>query len=86
MVCLLYSDPEQIFLKCWNREKTIGQQKRSMRAFPHPVSSKSILSNYQLFLSSILTNPSQTSRIPSRGELRAEAGELSCYSQLSEAE
>jgi len=36
MVCLLYSDPEQIFLKCWNREKTIGQQKRSMRAFPHP--------------------------------------------------
>jgi len=36
MVCLLYSDPEQIFLKCWNREKTVGQQKRSMRAFPHP--------------------------------------------------
>jgi len=36
MVCLLYADPEQIFLKCWNREKTVGQQKRSMRAFPHP--------------------------------------------------
>ena len=31
MVCLLYADPEQIFLKCWNREKTVGQQKRSMR-------------------------------------------------------
>ena len=31
MVCLLYVDPEQIFLKCWNREKTVGQQKRSMR-------------------------------------------------------
>ena len=42
MVCLLYSDPEQIFLKCWNREKTIGQQKRSMRAFPHPVTEMKI--------------------------------------------
>ena len=28
IVCLLYSDPEQIFLKCWNRERTVGQQKR----------------------------------------------------------
>ncbi len=25
VVCLLYADPEQIFLKCWNREKTVGQ-------------------------------------------------------------
>ena len=28
IVCLLYADPEQIFLKCWNRERTVGQQKR----------------------------------------------------------
>jgi len=42
MVCLLYADPEQIFLKCWNREKTVGQQKRSMRAFPHPHFDKQI--------------------------------------------
>ena len=79
MVCLLYSDPEQIFLKCWNREKTIGQQKRSMRAFPHPVSYKCHFWQIktQLFHCSTLTNRSQTSRIPSRGEPRAEAGELS---------
>lgn len=42
MVCLLYADPEQIFLKCWNRERTVGQQKRSMRAFPHPHFDKQI--------------------------------------------
>lgn len=42
IVCLLYADPEQIFLKCWNRERTVGQQKRSMRAFPHPHFDKQI--------------------------------------------
>jgi len=42
IVCLLYSDPEQIFLKCWNRERTVGPQKRSMRAFPHPHFDKQI--------------------------------------------
>jgi len=36
IVCLLYSDPEQIFIKCWNRERTVGQVRRSMRAFPQP--------------------------------------------------
>ena len=25
IVCLLFSDPEEIFLKCWNKEKTVGQ-------------------------------------------------------------
>ena len=26
IVCLLFADPEQIFLKCWNRDKTVGSQ------------------------------------------------------------
>ena len=25
MVCLLYTDPEQLFLKCWNKDKTVGK-------------------------------------------------------------
>eukprot|EP00088_Acartia_fossae_P006006 TRINITY_DN12736_c0_g1_i3.p1 TRINITY_DN12736_c0_g1~~TRINITY_DN12736_c0_g1_i3.p1 ORF type:complete len:683 (+),score=146.77 TRINITY_DN12736_c0_g1_i3:113-2161(+) len=37
IVCLLFSDPEQIFLKCWNRDKTVGSQvRRSLRVFPQP--------------------------------------------------
>lgn len=42
VVCLLYADPEQIFLKCWNRERTVGQMRRSLRAFPHPHFDKQI--------------------------------------------
>jgi len=42
VVCLLYADPEQIFLKCWNRERTVGQARRSQRAFPHPHFDKQI--------------------------------------------
>jgi hypothetical protein len=36
MICLLYSDPEQLFLKCWNKDKTVGKVRRSMRVFPQP--------------------------------------------------
>jgi len=37
IVCLLFSDPEQIFLKCWNRDKTVGAQvRRNLRVFPQP--------------------------------------------------
>lgn len=36
IVCLLFQDPEQIFMECWNREKTVGSHRRSQRAFPHP--------------------------------------------------
>ena len=36
VVCLLYDDPEQIFLECWNREKTVGSVRRSQKCFPHP--------------------------------------------------
>ena len=25
MICLLYTDPEQLFLKCWNKDKTVGK-------------------------------------------------------------
>jgi len=42
MVCLLYTDPEQVFLKCWNRERTVGQARRSQKAFPHPHFDKQI--------------------------------------------
>ena len=58
MVCLLYADPEQIFLKCWNRERTVGQQKRSMRAF-----------HIHTLTSRFLTNRSR-----SPGELRMQMG------------
>lgn len=36
VVCLLFDDPEQIFLECWNREKTVGSVRRSQKCFPHP--------------------------------------------------
>ena len=36
VVCLLFDDPEQIFLECWNREKTVGSLRRSQKCFPHP--------------------------------------------------
>ena len=36
VVCLLFDDPEQIFLECWNREKTVGNLRRSQKCFPHP--------------------------------------------------
>jgi len=36
VVCLLFVDPEQIFLECWNREKTVGSVRKSQRSFPHP--------------------------------------------------
>jgi len=36
IVCLLFSDPEEIFLKCWNKEKTVGQIRRTLRVFPQP--------------------------------------------------
>lgn len=36
VVCLLFQDPEQIFVECWNREKTVGSVRKSLRAFPHP--------------------------------------------------
>ena len=36
VVCLLFSDPEQIFMECWNREKTVGSVRRAVRSFPHP--------------------------------------------------
>jgi len=37
IVCLLFADPEQIFLKCWNRDKTVGSQvRRNLRVFPQP--------------------------------------------------
>ena len=36
VVCLLFEDPEQIFMECWNREKTVGSVRRSIRSFPHP--------------------------------------------------
>ena len=36
VVCLLFQDPEQIFLEAWNREKTVGSIRKSQRAFPHP--------------------------------------------------
>ena len=36
VVCLLFEDPEQIFLECWNREKTVGSIRRSQKSFPHP--------------------------------------------------
>jgi hypothetical protein len=36
VVCLLFDDPEQIFLECWHREKTVGSVRRSQRCFPHP--------------------------------------------------
>ena len=31
VVCLLFVDPEQIFLECWNREKTVGSVRKSQR-------------------------------------------------------
>ena len=36
VICLLFVDPEQIFIECWNREKTVGSARRSHRAYPHP--------------------------------------------------
>ena len=36
VVCLLFDDPEQIFLEAWNREKTVGSTRRSQKCFPHP--------------------------------------------------
>ena len=36
VICLLFEDPEQIFLECWNREKTVGSIRRSQKSFPHP--------------------------------------------------
>lgn len=36
VVCLLFDDPEQIFLECWHREKTCGSVRRSAKCFPHP--------------------------------------------------
>ena len=33
VVCLLFADPEQIFIECWNREKTVGSIRRSQRCF-----------------------------------------------------
>jgi len=36
IVCLLFNDPEQIFQKCWNRDKTVGPVRRSLRMFPQP--------------------------------------------------
>jgi len=39
VVCLLFVDPEQIFLECWNREKTVGSVRKSQsknRCYPHP--------------------------------------------------
>ena len=31
VVCLLFADPEQIFVECWNREKTVGSVRKSQR-------------------------------------------------------
>lgn len=42
IICLLFSDPEEIFTECWNREKTVGSVRRSQRAFPHPHFDKQI--------------------------------------------
>ena len=36
VICLLFADPEQIFMESWNREKTVGSVRRSHRAYPHP--------------------------------------------------
>ena len=36
VVCLLFNDPEQIFMECWNRERTVGSIRRAVRSFPHP--------------------------------------------------
>jgi hypothetical protein len=36
VICLLFQDPEQIFIESWNREKTVGSARRSQRAYPHP--------------------------------------------------
>ncbi len=36
VICLLFQDPEQIFIECWNKEKTVGSARRSQRAYPHP--------------------------------------------------
>ena len=35
VVCLLFVDPEQIFIECWNREKTVGSVRRSQRYVTH---------------------------------------------------
>jgi len=49
IVCLLFTDPEQIFLKCWNREKTVGgKMRRNLRVFPQPYFDRQILDNTEV--------------------------------------
>lgn len=37
VICLLMSDPEQVFVECWNREKTVGHTaRRGVVSFPQP--------------------------------------------------
>lgn len=42
IICLLYADPEQIFIESWHKEKTVGSVRKSQKAFPHPYYDKPI--------------------------------------------